>query len=241
MRIQGSPVRAVVILAGAAIAAFAVSTAAVSSATTHPSLPAAGFKYPFSSFSFSGGVSTSAPANPTAFSLNFTTSFALDPNSPGILNSKTGTLDTVTIKERVSYPVPESSAQLVGPAQLPFSSEKLMLLVAVAGKCWVLQPASGQYVFNGSLSCVTSTLTLGTASYNVASLITSVSGTFTPPNPASGTGWSGSLTATFSNPGYTFPVATLGSSGGTTLQIGDNGATVATQGVTFTGSTAAGT
>lgn len=227
------------ILAGAAVAAFAVSTAAVSSATTRPSLPAAGVKYPFSSFSFSGGVSTSAPASPATFSLNFTTSFALNANSPGIVNMKTGTLDTVTIKERVSYPIP--GTQLVGPAQLPFSSEKLMLLVAIAGKCWIHQASSGQYVFNGSLACVTSTLTLGTASYSVVSLLTSVSGTFTPPNPASGTGWSGSLTATFSNPGYTFPVATLGSYGGTTLQIGDNGATVATQGVTFTGSTAAGT
>jgi hypothetical protein len=239
VRLRGSSARATAILAGAAVAAFAVSTAAVSSATTHVSLPAAGFKYPFSSFSFSGGVSTTAPANPKTFSLTFTTSFALNANSPGIVNQQTGTLDTVTIKERVSYPIP-GGAQLVGPAQLPFSSEKLMLLVAVAGKCLILQPSSGQYVFTGSLSCVTSTLTLGTTSYNVASLLTSVRGSFTPPNPASGTEGSGSLTASFANPGYTFPVATLGSYGGTTLQIGSNGATVATQGVTFTGSEAAG-
>lgn len=239
MRLRGSSTRAIAILAGAAVAAFAVSTAAVSSATTHASLSPAAFKYPFTSFSFTGGVSTATPSNPTTFSLNFTTSFALSANSPGIVNLQTGTLDTVTIKEQISYPI-SGALQAVGPAALAVSSKKLTLLVAAAGKCWTLQASSGQYVFNGSLSCMTATLTLGTTSFNVASMLTSVSGSFTPPNPASGTEGTGSETATFSNPGYTFPVATLGSYGGTSLQIGGNGANVATQSVTFTGSTVAG-
>ena len=87
-------------------------------------------------------------------------------------------------------------------------------------------------MFRGSLSCATSTLTLGTTSYKVSSLLTSINGSFTPPSPASGLG-TGSLTASFANPGYTFPVATLGSGGGTTLTIGANGATAATHSVTF--------
>jgi hypothetical protein len=239
VKIQGSSARAIAILAGAGIAAFAVSTAAVSSATTHSSSPSVAAKYPFSPFSFSGGVSTSAPANPTTFSLSFTTSFGLAAGSPGIVNSTTGTLDKVTVTEKVAYPIPATGAQLVGPAQLPFSSEKLALAIAIKGSCFVLQAASGNYVFTGRLSCVTSTLTLGSTSYKVSSLLTSLSGSFTPPGPASGEG-SGTLTASFSNPGYTFPVATLGSGGGTTLTIGSNGATVPTQSVTFTGSTAAG-
>jgi hypothetical protein len=232
MKLWGSPARAIAILAGASIAAFAVSTAAVSSATTHLRMSSAASKYPFSSFSFNGGVSTSTPANPTTFSLTFTTSFALAANSPGIVNTATGTLDKVTVTERVAYPIPASGAQLVGPAQLPFSSEKLALAVAIKGRC-LIPSGNGTYVFSGSLSCVTSTLTLGSTSYSVSSLLTSINGTFTPPSPASGLG-TGSLTASFSNPGYTFPVATLGSGGSTTLTIGPNGASAATESVTFT-------
>jgi len=228
----GSPTRAIVILALAGVSAFAVSTAAVSSATTHVSTHTAAVKFPFSSFSFSGGVSAPTPAN-SSFTLSFTTSFALAANSPGIVNPATGTLDKVTVKEKVSYPIPAAGAQLVGPAQLPFGSETLTLSVAIAGKCFVPTP-TGTYMFSGGLTCATSTLTLGTSSFNVSSLLTSLTGTFTPPSPASGTGWTGSLAAGFSNPGYTFPVATLGSGGGTTLTIGSNGANVPTQSVTFT-------
>jgi hypothetical protein len=240
MKIRGSSARAIAILAGAGIAAFAISTAAVSSATTHLSSPSLAAKYPFSPFSFTGGVSTSVPANPATFSLSFTTSFGLAADSPGIVNATTGTLDKVTVTEKVAYPIPDTGAQLVGPAQLPFSSETLKLAVPIKGSCFTLQATTGNYVFSGDLSCVTPTLTLGSTAYSVSSLLTSLSGSFTPPNPASGAEGSGSLTATFSNPGYTFPVATLGSGGGTTLTIGANGATVATQSVTFTGSTAAG-
>src|SRR5689334_7791617 len=113
MRKLGSPTRAIVILALAGVSAFAVSTAAVSSATTHVSTHTAAVKFPFSSFSFSGGVSAPAPANPSTFTLNFTTSFALAANSPGIVNPATGTLDKVTVKEKVSYPIPAAGAQLV--------------------------------------------------------------------------------------------------------------------------------
>jgi hypothetical protein len=236
VRIRGSSARAIAILAGAAAAAFAVSTAAVSSATTQFSPRVAAVKYPFPTFSFNGGVSTPTPSNPTSFSLTFTSTFTLAANSPGIVNTTTGTLDNVVVKEKVTYPVPAglSAAQLVGPAALPFSSESLTLTVNVAGSCFVPN-GNGGYAFRGSLStCVTSTLTLGKTNYSVSSLLTSVNGTFTPPPPAGG-GGTGSLTASFSNPGYTFPVATLGTGGGTTLQIGLNGGTAATQSVSFTG------
>jgi hypothetical protein len=236
VRTPGAPARAIAILAGAGVAAFAISTAAVSSATTQGPAVAA-VKYPFASFSFTGGVSTATPASPRSFSLTFTTSFTLNPNSPGIVNQATGTLDTVTIKDDVKYPIPGGSP--VGPAQLPFASENLLLTVAVAGNCWAPQP-NGTYAFSGTLSCATSTLTLAGKAYKASSLLTSLTGTFTPPSPAAGTPWTGSLSAAFKNPGYTFPIAALGSGGGTTLQIGNNGATVPAQGVTFTGSTAAG-
>jgi len=231
MRKPGSPVRALVILAAACVLAFAISTAAVSSAAVHSGTAGPAVKFPFSSFSFTGGVSAPAVGANT-FSLNFATSFALSASSPGIVNPTTGTLDKVTVQELVSYPIPGGAP--VGPAQLPFKSEKLKLTVAINGKCFTPTP-TGNYAFTGGLSCATSTLTLGTTSYSVSSLLTSLSGTFTPPSPASGTPWTGSVNAGFTDPGYTFPVATLGSGGGTTLTIGSNGATQPTANVSFGG------
>lgn len=189
-------------------------------------------KYHFASFAFSGGVSTANPSKPATFSLSFSTSFALAANSPGIVNKATGTLDAVTVIERVSYPLP-GSRTLVGPVQLPFSSERLALVVAIKGQCFVPQPAGG-YAFKGSLKCATASLTLGQKTYNVSALLRSVTGSFALVDPAA-RDWKGSLGATFANPGYTFPVATLGSGGGTSLTIGLNGASAGTQSVTFAG------
>lgn len=73
MRIRGSPAQAIAILTGAGLAAFAISTAAVSLASTHAAATATAAKYPFSSFSYTDGVSTARPADPATFSLTFTT------------------------------------------------------------------------------------------------------------------------------------------------------------------------
>jgi hypothetical protein len=230
MRKLGPSGRAAAILVAAGAIAFAISTAAASSATTRGSVPDAA-QFPFAALSFTGGVSTSNPAKPSTFSLSFTTAFTLASNSPGIVNKSTGTLDNVTIEEHVSYPVP--GGKLVGPVQLPFKSEKLMLVVAIKGSCFVPGPAGG-FVFQGSTRCATSTLTLGSKTYKVSALLKSITGSFTP-DPTGAPKWTSSLQATFSNPGYTFPVATLGSGGLTTLLIGPNGAGVPTKSVSFTG------
>ncbi len=242
MRKLGSTSRAIAILAGAGIVAFAVSTAAVSSATTSGGVPAISVKYHFTSFTVTGGVSTGSASNPSTFSLSFTTSFSLPANSPGIVDNATGTLDAVSVQERVSYPIPagRAAAQLVGSVQLPFSSQHLALVVAIKGSCFVSSPASGGYVFRGTVKCATATLTLGGKSYKASSLLRSVTGSFTPVASGAAGEWNGSLGATFANPGYTFPVATLGSGGGTSLIIGSNGGSVGTRSITFTGTTSKG-
>lgn len=236
MRNMRSSVRAIAILAAAGAAAFAVSTAAVSSATTQLNPLTVAVKYPFAAFGFTGGVSTSIPSKPRTFTLSFAVSFTLARNSPGIVNKATGTLDKVTTEERVSYPVPaaKAAAQLVGPALLPFSSEKLALTISINGGCFVHPVGALGFVFRGSLKCATSTLTLGSKSYKASSLLRSLTGSFTQ-SPTGAPKWTGSLRATFANPGYTFPVATLGSGGGTSLTIGPNGASVATRSIVFSG------
>lgn len=241
MRKLGATSRAFAILVGAGVAAFAVSTAAVSSATTNGGAPAISVKYHFAAFGFTGGVSTSNASRPSTFSLSFTSSFTLAANSPGIVNSTTGTLDAVTVQERVSYPLPaaRAAAPLVGPVQLPFSSEHLALVVAIKGRCFVNDPATGAYQFRGTVKCATATLKLGSKTYNVSSLLRSITGSFAPIAGAVGD-WNGSLGATFANPGYTFPVATLGSGGGTSLIIGANGGSAGTKSVVFSGTTSKG-
>jgi len=228
----GTSARAIAILASAAAAAFAISTAAVSLATTSqaPSGVAA-VKFPFAKFSFSGGVSAAKPARPTTFTLTFMTSFTLSPNSPGIVDPTTGLLDTMTVTEQVAYPVP--GGKFVGPVRLPFRSETLALTVSLKGACFVAQQ-NGSFTFRNNKQCVTSTLKLGSKTYKVSALLVTCDGSVTP-NPTGAPQWSSTLRATFRNPGYTFPVATLGSGGFTSLRIGGNGGRLATRAVAFSG------
>jgi hypothetical protein len=226
----GPSARAAVILAGAGIAAFAASTAAVSSATTTaPSVPRAA-AVPFAKFSYSATVSTSAPARPSTFSLTFSASFTLAGGSPAIV-TKQGFLGNVGIEERVSYPVP--GGRLIGPVQLPFKSEHLALIIGIQGSCFRPQ-IDGSFTFDGSLKCVTASLKLGIKTYRVHALLQSLTGSFMP-DPTGAPRWTASLNATFKSPGYTFPVATLGSGGFTTFNVGSNGGTLRTSSITFAG------
>jgi hypothetical protein len=227
----GKSARAIAILTGACVAAFVISTAAVSSATTNQAPAGAAVQFPFAKFSFTGGVSTPTPSKPSTFKLTVTSSFTLSPKSPGIASPASGTLDNVTFTEQVSYPVPGGS--FVGPVRLPFRSQTLQLTVGIKGTCFVPTPTGG-FEFRGNLKCVTSSLKLGSKTYKVSALLTSVGGTFTR-SPTGAPVWSASLHAGFKNPGYTFPVATLGSGGFTSLTIGRNGGKLATSSITFAG------
>jgi len=232
MRKPATSARAIAILAGAAVAAFAVSTAAVSSATTNQATGIAAFKYPFAKFSYSGGVSTSRPLKPSTFALTFNSQFTLAAKSPGIVDPTTGLLNDVTVTEQVAYPVP--GGKFVGPVRLPFKSEVLDLAVTLKGKCFAASPKGYIFTARNLQQCVTSTLKLGSKTFKVGALLVTCDGSVVP-NPAAGNQWSASLGATFRNPGYTFPVATLGSGGFTALAIGGNGARRATQIISFSG------
>src|SRR5215469_6011123 len=157
MRKPATSARAIAILAGAAVAAFAVSTAAVTPATTNQPTGIAAFKYPFAKFSYSGGVSTSRPLKPSTFALTFNSQFTLAAKSPGIVDPTTGLLNDVTVTEQVAYPVP--GGKFVGPVRLPFKSEVLDLAVTLKGKCFVKSPKG--YIFRNARQCFTSTLKLG--------------------------------------------------------------------------------
>ena len=227
----GPSARAAIILVGAGIAAFAVSTAAVSSATSASTAPRVA-RFPFAKFAYSAQVSTSSPSRPSTFTLTFSASFTLAAASPGIATKAPVALGNVVVEERVSYPVP--GGRLIGPVQLPFKSEHLTLLVGIKGSCFTFDPASGSFTFNGHLKCVSASLKLGIKTYRVHALLKSVRGSFTP-DPTGAPNWTASLSATFKSPGYTFPVATLGSGGFTVLKVGSNGGTLRTRSITFAG------
>jgi hypothetical protein len=147
------------------------------------------------------------------------------------VNPSTGKLDDITIAEQVSYPVP--GGRFIGPVRLPFKSETLVLTVAIKGSCFVPQP-NGIFAFRGTLGCVASTLKLGSKTYKVSALLKAFGGLFTP-SPTGAPQWTAAMHGTFVNPGYTFPVATLGSGGFSSLTIGSNGGKLATRSVSFAG------
>jgi hypothetical protein len=218
-------------VAFAAVGAFVVSTAAVSSATSPADRSQAAPAFPFAKYAFAGSVVNTGGAKQTSFSLAYSTSFQLASNSDGLVDPASGTLKTVTIEEDVSYPVPGSGR--VGPVGLPFASDKLAIVVMLQGTCFTPSPVGG-YQFSGDLNCTTALISLQDKSYKATSLLKSVSGSFTPSSSAPGS-WSGKLAAVFTNPGYTFPVATLGTLGGSVLTIGDNGGSALTKKITFSG------
>ena len=118
--------------------------------------------------------------------------------------------------------------------RLPFRSETLVLTVSLKGTCFVAQP-NGSFTFRGGTRCVTSTLKLGSKTYKVSALLVTADGSVTPNATGAPRQWSSTIQATFRNPGYTFPVATLGSGGSTALTIGSNGGKLSTRAVAFSG------
>ena len=237
-----SKVNALVVLGAAGLGAFALSTAAVTAAGPAVASSSAASPYPFTNLSLTGGVRPSA-AN--AFSLDFTTTFTLSPDSPGITApnpdiaaaTQTPPLANVTLEDSVSYPVPSGgSEQSVGPVGLPFTTQTLKLSVQLSGNCFVKQlnaKSQVMYVLQGSPSaCAAATLTLSDNSYDVSSLFDSVAATFTQTWPQT---WKGVISANFENPGYAFPVSSLGGGGGTSLRIGPNGGDASTRAAGFAG------
>jgi hypothetical protein len=233
MATRKSIVPAVAILALVGTAAFVVTTLAVSSASTAAPKAGLSFEHRFSAFSFTGSVTTSRPRRPRSFTLNFATAFTLAPDAPGVVNETDKTLGTLRVQEAVRYPVP-SSNDFVGPARLPFGSRALRLRMRIRGACFRADP-NGSYTFRGEArECAAASLALGKRSFNVISLLRRISGSFTPTSTDQRS-WRGTLSATFRNPGYTFPVATLGRRGGTSFVIGKSGGSAATQSVSFRG------
>lgn len=233
MAARKSIVPAVLILAIVGAAAFAVCTLAVSSASSRASRTALSIDTRFSVFSFDGSVGTGSPADPKTFTLSFDTEFRLAEDAPSVINEDRNSLKAIHIQEAVRYPVP-SSKDFVGPAKLPFGSRSLTLNVGIRGFCFPADP-NGSYTFNGKVGeCATASLVLGEKRYKIASLLKSISGSFRP-SSTDDRGWTGQLSATFRNPGYTFPVATLGRAGGTTFVIGKNGGRAATRSISFEG------
>jgi hypothetical protein len=233
MAARRSIVPAVLILTLVGAAAFVVCTLAVSSASTRVQSAALKIDHRFSVFSFEGSVGTDAPVNPKTFTLSFGTEFRLAENGPSVINEDRNSLKAIHIQEAVRYPVP-SSKDFVGPAKLPFGSRSLTLNVGIRGFCFPAD-ANGSYSFNGKVGeCATASLVLGQKRYKIASLLQSISGSFRP-SAQDGRNWTGQLSATFRNPGYTFPVATLGRAGGTTFVIGKNGGRANTRSISFEG------
>jgi hypothetical protein len=226
------PLRALAILVVAAIGTFAVSTVAVSAmGASVPQLPAV--QFPFSKFAFSGSVHSVTPktTNVTSYALGFHSAFTLAAGSDGLVDPATNALGDVKIQQDVAYPVANPGGSVVGPVGLPFSSDTLSLIIIVRGSCFT-KNAAGAFAFTGDTKCVTADLVLQGSSYDVSSLLGSVKGTFTPSSTVPGR-WTGTIAATFTDPGYTFPVATLGPGGQTSFSIGNDGASGPTKRVAF--------
>ena len=118
-----------------------------------------------------------------------------------------------------------------GPA--PFASQTLQLRVTMNGACFEPVGKDGGYRLQGfDPKCTEAWLSLGDESFNVSDLFIDVDSRLKAVG-RDGQRWMWRATATFEDPGYGFPIVSLGQGGSTTVVVGDMGGVTSTGKVKF--------
>lgn len=220
--------RSLLLVAAVAVAVFATTTLTIQAAsdTTDQELAKAA---PFRSLQTTGVVTQKTNVNQRNFySLDFRATFSGD---EVVVN---GTVPDIVIRQVAAYPTLSNGPQFVGPAALPVKSQELALRVDISGKCFKQTDAGGFRLFGKPAECSRALLVLDGKAFDVTSLLRSLDAFLAPngPNEPQGRLFTN---AVFEDPGYGFPIASLGERSLTTLIIGDFGGRTAVRRVLFSG------
>ena len=183
---------------------------------------------PFSLLRTSGGVKANNPAEPAVYRMSFRAVLGVGEGEELVPDQRMG---DVIFEQTMEYPVLSDPQSFVGPVGLPFASEHLGIQVIIPGDCFVLDDRK---VFRvADRRCGKGVLTLGGQAFDVTELLRKVDVRLRALNEQ-GTKWVLWAEASFNQPGYGFPIATLGG-GGSTLIIGDFGGTTLLRSINFSG------
>ncbi len=215
MRARPRPaVISVLLVAALSLGVFATSSLAVQGTvdTTDELLARS---VPFETLRTIGGVTTVERRGERKFRLDFQATYHTDGADQG------APIPDILVRQTTSYPALSDEPQFVGPAALPFRSQLLVLRVKLLGDCFFASDQIGTFVLRDHEKCVRAILTLDGKAFNVSDLLISVNARLSPSSPDG----PGKLVviALFEDPGYPFPIASVGDKSHTTFIMGDFG------------------
>ncbi len=234
MRMSRSAVLSLVVVVAVALAAFASASFAVQGVTTTGDVLTDDIK-PVESLRMSGAVKVDDRRGDRTYKMSFQATLRMHRNdAPIAQGDDTGNWPDVVIHQSIRYPVPGGDqVEFVGPVGLPFDSEELALRIGLLGACF---DADGRFVPDTQVDarCSGASLTLGDETFDVGDLLTAVDGRVWR------TGRDGAtvkmkLSAAFADPGYPFPITSLGDGSTITVMFGPFGGTTEVGRVSFSG------
>lgn len=236
MRRSRPAVLSVLLVVAVALAVFASSSFAVSSVTAAGDELLTDDVLPFESVRISGAVKVDDRKGETSYKLSFkaTLQMRLVDARTALADEQAGWPDVV-IHESIRYPTLALDDQLefVGPVGLPFDSEELALTIGLAGACFD-EDGAFEFGAKADVRCAAAKLTLGDVAFDVSDLLTKLEGRVWR------TGQDRTVVkmkfdASFADPGYPFPITSLGDGSTMTVMFGPFGGTAEVRRVSFSG------
>lgn len=180
-----------------------------------------------------GGVKSVVRDGERTYTLDFTAVFTPAADSEQGVGVDDG-LPDLTMRQTISYPTLSGDQEFVGPVRLPFASESLGLDVHMAGECFEPQGRKGYVMKEFDPKCVQAFLSLGDRTFKVTDLFIDARSSVKPIGK-DGASWMWKSTARFADPGYAFPIVSLGQDGSIEVLIGDMWAVADIGKVNFSG------
>lgn len=176
-----------------------------------------------------GGVKPVVRNGVSAYRLDFTAVFTPPPDSENRLGEDGWVVPTLTMVQAVEFPTVSGDEESVGPLQLPFTSETLALKVVMneqrgddvkdQRECFAPAGRKGYRMKSFDANCVQAWLTLGGKDFRVTELFMDVDSSLM--RVGKDGAWMWRTKAIFEDPGYAFPIVSLGQGGSTNVWIGD--------------------
>lgn len=157
----------------------------------------------------------------SGYALSFSATFTPSTDSEQKLEPSDGKVPDLVMQQSIVYPTTSEDQEYVGPMKLPFSSQTLALTVRMNGECFEPVGKGGGYRLDGfDPECTQADLALGDASFPVTDLFLDVDSRLQMVGQ-DGERWIWRSTAKFEDPGYAFPIVSLGQGGSMMVVIGD--------------------
>lgn len=237
MRMRSRPaVLGILLVVAVSVAVFATSSLALPG-TAAPDEEVMADARPFDSLKTSGSLRVFEKRGETTYRLNFKATFTIGDDAAGAgpsLWAEPGMLPDVLIDQRILSPRVVDQVAFVGAVGFPFESAETGLRVQITGDCFTAEKATRLVLADDAAECVEAMLTVDDRGFEVGELLKSVEGRLWQVGK-DGMTWKIRFDAEFSDPGYAFPITSIGEGSTTMFRLGDFGGMTEVRRVRFSG------